>query len=75
MTIYHLHLETRHYDFDVYGRTLTDARATLAAAWAKHCEQTDAYPDYPLDEATVRKIVLTNCKGIAFRDDSELVTR
>lgn len=73
---YMLRVETRHFDFRVFGRTPDECRALMRAAWLKHAGETGADPDF-FDEQVVEDEWY--CEPItvpsAMRDDHVLVTR
>jgi len=72
MTLWHAHVETRHWDFDAYGETEALALQTLKEGWLTHCTQTHATMtwDELRDDVCVNEIHTGQC----YRDGEELLT-
>lgn len=60
-------LETRHWSFMACGDSDEDVRKLMLRAWAKHCRETGASPDYMvIDDVMVYEIE----PGQVYRDDT-----
>lgn len=58
---------TRSFDFIATGDSPTECREALAAGWAKHCEHTDADPNF-IKEFAEDAHVMEVERGRCYRD-------